>query len=218
MARYPQPGRVKTRLARSLGARRAADLYHAFLLDIDARFAAGRRTLVWVYEPADAPFAELLPAGRRCLPQHGAGLGERMRSCFESLLAPDQDGGFDRVIMIGADVPHVRDACLDEADAKLGSNDVILGPSDDGGYYLVALRRPADLFTMIEMGTPRVLEQTLAAVVAAGLRAHLLPVDFDVDDIDDLERLRRELGGSDRPSLPHTVAALGGGAASRRPG
>lgn len=215
MARYPEPGRVKTRLARSIGARRAADLYRAFLLDIDARFTGGSRTLIWMYEPADSPFASLLSAGSLCRPQDGASLGHRMRHCFEALLgsaARGLKGGFERVIMIGSDVPHVRESCLDEAEERLADNDVVLGPSDDGGYYLVALRRPVDLFSMVEMGTEHVLEQTLAAARAANLRVHLLAVDFDVDLEADLPRLR-ELLRSGGVRLPHTLAVLDEGIA-----
>jgi len=211
MARYPEPGRVKTRLARSIGSVRAADLYRAFLLDIDARFRDGPRALVWMYEPAEAPFVSVLPEGGVCLPQCGASLGERMRHCFEALLgAAGTDGevGFDRVVMIGSDIPHVRDACIEEADEHLGDHDVVIGPSDDGGYYLVGLRRPIDLFSNIEMGTSEVLERTLDVARVAGMRVHLLSRDFDVDEEADLERLRELIRSGERPYLPHTAAVL----------
>lgn len=207
MARYPELGKVKTRLAQAIGARRALDLYRAFLLDLDERFADGTRQLVWMYEPADAPFATLLRPGRMCLPQQGVNLGERMRHCFETLLKPAA-AGFDHVIMIGSDVPHVRDAWIEEADRRLDDHDVVLGPSEDGGYYLVALRQPHDLFSMIEMGTPYVLEQTLDVARAADLKTHILPLDFDIDGEADLKRLRDLLSEADAPLLPHTLAAL----------
>jgi rSAM/selenodomain-associated transferase 1 len=211
MARYPEPGRVKTRMACGLGAVRAAELYRAFLLDIEHRFAAGPRPLVWMYEPPDSPFASLLTPGSCCLAQSGESLGQRMRHCFETLMGTGEDEvGFDRVIMIGSDVPHVRDACIEEADARLSEYDVALGPSDDGGYYLIALRRPVDLFSMIEMGTAHVLEQTLDLARHTGLRVHLLPADFDVDHEADLERLREVIRQNGRAYLPHTAAVLNG--------
>jgi len=204
MARYPEAGRVKTRLAKSIGAQAAAELYRAFLLDLHERFGNDSRQLVWMYEPPDAPFSALMPTGV-CLPQQGRDLGERMRDCFAALLRSP----YDRVIMIGSDVPHVRSGCIDEADERLGDHDVVLGPSDDGGYYLIAMRQPHDLFSMIEMGTPQVLAQTMAAADGLGLTVHLLPTDFDIDHECDLTRLRAVLSTPGAPSLAHTMRALG---------
>ncbi len=203
MARYPVAGAVKTRLAEAIGAGRAAALYHAFIRDIDARFQAGRRTLVWAFTPPQADFAGLVSPGTRCLPQRGAHLGERMRQCFLTLFA----SGFERVLMIGADVPHVSDEQLDEAEQRLDSADVVLGPAQDGGYYLVAMRHPHDLFSGVHMGTATVLAETLAKLNAAGLRAHLLPASFDIDAADDLGRLHALLR-RDQVRLPHTAALL----------
>jgi 2-phospho-L-lactate guanylyltransferase (CobY/MobA/RfbA family) len=117
-------------------------------------------------------------------------------------------GEFDRVIMIGSDVPHVRDAAIDEAERHLDDHDVVLGPSQDGGYYLIALRQPRDLFSMVEMGTPKVLERTLEVIRSAGLDAYLLPPDFDIDEEDDLRRLRDLLTQPGAPQLPHTTRVL----------
>jgi rSAM/selenodomain-associated transferase 1 len=203
MARYPEAGKVKTRLAKSIGAQPAADLYRAFLLDLQQRFANDARPLVWMYDPPDAPFSTLVSAGV-CIPQQGRDLGERMRHCFEALFG----SSFDRVIMIGSDVPHVRDAAIDEAERHLDDHDVVLGPSQDGGYYLIALRQPRDLFSMVEMGTPKVLERTLEVIRSAGLDAYLLPPVFDIDEEDDLRRLRDLLTQPGAPQLPHTTRVL----------
>jgi len=207
MARYPELNKVKTRLARAIGAQRALDLYRAFLLDLDERFGARELQLVWMYQPADAPFAALMRSSDMCLPQEGDDLGERMRRCFEVLLKPDSSR-FARVVMIGSDVPHVRDESIDEAVRRLDDHDVVIGPTDDGGYYLIALRRRHDLFSMVDMGTPRAFEQTLSAARAAGLTVHLLPRDFDIDEEDDLARLRSVLCQAGAPRLPHTMAVL----------
>src|ERR1700687_4722028 len=158
MARYPAVGEVKTRLARAVGAERACTLYGAFLRDLEARFVGQRRTLVWAYFPLERDFAALVAPGARCLPQTGRDLGERMHHCFQQLIAD----GFERVLMIGADAPHVRDEWLDEADTALDDVDVVLGPSDDGGYYLIAMKAAHDVFTGIAMSTPRVFAATVA--------------------------------------------------------
>lgn len=203
-ARYPAVGEVKTRLAETIGAPRACALYRAFLQDIEARFAAGPRAFVWMFSPAERDFAALVSPGVRCLPQVGRDLGERLYNCVRQLC----DGGFERVIVIGADVPHVRDAWLDEAEQQLDTADVVLGPSDDGGYYLVAMRATHDLFTGIAMSTPRVLADTLAKAARAGLRVHLLPNSFDIDTAADLDRLRRLLDEEGPMWLPRTAAVL----------
>lgn len=204
MARYPAVGEVKTRLAETIGALRACALYRAFLQDIETRFAHGRRAFVWMFHPPECNFATLAAPGVRCLPQVGRDLGERLYNCVRQLCADD----FDRVVIIGADVPHIRDAWLDEAEQQLDTADVVLGPSDDGGYYLVAMRAAHDIFTGIAMGTPTVLAETLAKAAGAGLRVHLLPRSFDIDAASDLDRLRRLLDDEGAEWLPHTAAAL----------
>jgi uncharacterized protein len=203
MARYPTPGAVKTRLARRFGPGPACALYRAFLLDLQLRFAGGRRTLVWAFHPPDADF---VGADARCMPQAGADLAARMHDCFRRLCT----GGFARVLMIGADVPHVREPWLDEAEKRLDTADVVLGPSADGGYYLVGMRQPHDVFSGIAMGTGDVLAQTRRKAEALGLRVHLLPSTFDIDDAADLVRLRALLadGESGGRLLPHTAAVL----------
>ncbi len=205
MARCPRIGEGKTRLARAIGAIPAYRLYRAFLRDIDLRFARGRRRLIWVFHPPDADFAALTGFASRCLPQRGDDLGARMRQCFQTL----HNDGFERVIMIGADVPHVRDEWLDEAEAALEKADLVLGPTDDGGYYLVAMGRVHDVFSGIPMSTSRVLAETVRKAAAASLRVHLLPRSFDVDEANDLRQLW-ELLSCDACGvhLPHTSAVL----------
>jgi rSAM/selenodomain-associated transferase 1 len=205
MARYPAAGTVKTRLARVIGADRACALYRAFLRDLDERFTSGRRAVIWAFHPPDSDFAACVKAGACCLRQTGNGLAERMHNCFRCLYA----GGFEKVILIGTDAPHLRDQWLDEAEAALDSADVALGPTEDGGYYLVAMRRPHDIFSGIEMSTAHVLADTVARTRAAGLKVHLLPRTFDIDESDDLSRLRALIEGDRlQPPLPHTAALL----------
>lgn len=205
MARYPAAGAVKSRLARTIGAEPACALYRAFLRDLDARFAHGGRTLIWAFHPPDSDFSALVKTGVRCVPQTGRDLGERMHACFRLLSGE----GFDRILLLGADVPHVQDEWIAEAEAALEEADVVLGPADDGGYYLAGMRKPHDIFSGIEMSTPHVLADTLAKAEAARLRVHLLPQTFDVDEAGDLARLRERLAiTGHEPRLPHTAALL----------
>jgi hypothetical protein len=205
MARFPTVGAVKTRLARSIGAEQACELYRAFLRDLDDRFADGGRTLIWAFHPSDSDFPSLVRAGVRCVPQVGRDLGARMLACFRLLSSE----GFARILLMGADVPHIRDEWIVEAEAGLDEADVVLGPTDDGGYYLIGMRAPHDLFSGIPMSTPRVLAETLAKAEAAHLRVHLLPQTFDVDEAEDLARLRQQLATTGcQPRLLRTAALL----------
>jgi len=203
MARYPEIGQVKTRLGQAIGSERACELYRAFLTDLDARFANRTRQLVWAYHPPDHDFAALVASGSRCEPQVGSSLADRMYNCFRQLCRE-----FDRVIMIGADVPHVRDEWLDEAERALDDADIVLGPSHDGGYYLIAMRQPHDVFSGIATSTPNVLTDTRRVAAARGLRERLLPSTFDVDGVEDLQQLRMLLQTDEAMRLPATAALI----------
>jgi len=206
MARYPEPGRVKTRLARVLGAGAAADLYRAFLLDLADRLLALPYPVTWAVDPPTAPFATLVP-GASCRAQGDGDLGARMARSFDGEFAARPGS----VAIIGADAPHLPADALAETDLVLGREaDVVLGPADDGGYYLIGLARPAPaLFTDIPWSTSAVLAATIARAEAGGLRTHLLPGSFDVDEPSDIARLAALLARGD-VSLPRTAAVLRG--------
>ena len=128
-----------------------------------------------------------------------------MHACFRHLCG----AGYASVVMIGTDVPHVRDAWIAEAETGLDEADVVLGPSADGGYFLVAMRAPHDVFTGVVLSTPHVLRDTQRVIAASGLRLHLLAPSFDVDEAADVERLRSELRAPElQGRLPATGAWL----------
>jgi len=202
MAKYPAPGRVKTRLAAALGAERACALYRAFILDLADRLAALPYEVIWSYDPAPAPFAALVPQAR-CVPQVAGDLGARMSHAVAAAFAEQAAP----VVVLGADVPHVPVCCIEVA-AAVAPGRVVLGPAEDGGYYLVALARPApELFAAVPWGGPGVLEATRANARRLGLATELLAPTFDVDESDDLVRLRvlLDAGGA---VLPRTAALL----------
>jgi rSAM/selenodomain-associated transferase 1 len=204
MARHPQPGRVKTRLARVLGAEEACALYRAFVLDLADRLRALPYDVCWAYWPPTAPFADLVP-GARCRPQEGRDLGERM---VQAVSAEFEEGGRP-VLVVGADAPHLPTASLAEAARALDAGtDVVLGPAEDGGYYLVGVRVPVPgLFDGIAWGTAGVLAATVARAGAAALTTHLLGTSFDVDEAPDLLRLEALLARGE-VDLPRTAALL----------
>lgn len=211
MAKRPQAGEVKTRLCPPLTPEEAAGLAQCFLLDkLDQvrRVAYVERFLAFSPSDAETFFRSRAGGAFSLLPQRGTDLGERLADLSERLLT----AGYPAVMIVGTDSPTLPDAVLHEAHGVLAQDraDVVLGPTDDGGYYLIGLRQPRrDLFCGIAWSTDAVLRQTVAKAEAAGLRTHILPAWYDVDVASDLERLVRDL--TDNPaSAPRTRAFLVG--------
>jgi uncharacterized protein len=195
MAKVPGLEPVKSRLARAFTPEVATLAYRCFLLDIlDAVAGIEGVRPVLAYTPTHGRslMAALAPPAFRLVAQEGRDLGERMSNLLAGLCAD----GHPAAVAIGSDSPTLPMAYVLEAADVLarGAADVVLGPSEDGGYYLVGLRRrQAALFDGIPWGTDRVLELTLDKARRLGLRAHLLPDWFDVDTENDLSRLADEL-------------------------
>jgi rSAM/selenodomain-associated transferase 1 len=203
MARYPEEGAVKTRLARDLGAQATHRLYRAFIEDLAEKFGSLRRPLIWYYIPESSPFPQLFSRQFACRPQSGSSLQERMLRIFEDLFLD----GYKNVVVIGADVPHIPVEAVDEAFVMLNTADVVLRPSFDGGYHLVGLKTVRDLFGGIAMGTDRVLRETIERAALMGLSVHCLAASFDIDTIEDVKRLKQFLAETNDP-LPRTREVL----------
>lgn len=220
MARSPEGGldAIKTRLARAVPDRRdRAQLYRAFLADTLRACRRVEATLRVAYTPegGTAGFAALGVTAEELLPQRGVDLGERERAIFEDLFA----SGFEAVVLVGSDLPTLPGRYLVRALAVLRSYRprLVLGPTEDGGYYLIGLARPdrvgassiPDVFTGIRWSTPFALADTLARAAATGWPVTLLPPWYDVDDEVGLERLRTALRHpATRRRAPATMAAL----------
>jgi uncharacterized protein len=196
MAKAPRPGAVKTRLCPPLLAAEAAALYRCFLLDKIAAVQAlsGVRPMV-AYTPdeAQAEFAVLAP-DFALVPQRGPDLGARLHTTLASLLAAGHPGA----IAVDSDTPTLPREFLQQAvDCLTGPGpDVVLGPTEDGGYYLIGVRAAnRALFDDMPWSTSAVLEITLRRAAAAGLQTVCTPAWFDVDTPDDLRRLRTVLDG-----------------------
>ena len=194
MAKAPRPGTVKTRLCPPLLATEAAALYRCFLLDKIAsvgRLADARPVIAYTPDDARAEFDALAP-GFALVAQDGSDLGARLHATLAGLLAAGHAGA----IAVDSDTPTLPGGFLQQAVDCLSrpGPDVVLGPTEDGGYYLIGVRAPhRELFERMPWSTSAVLEVTRRRAAAAGLRAHCLPSWFDVDTPDDLERLRAML-------------------------
>lgn len=196
MARYPEVGATKTRLARVIGGGEAVLLYRAFLTDLAERFAGQGYDLHWTYTPNGVDYsafmATLAPSlvqRMRSFPQQGAELGARLHHAFEWTY----ERGYRRTIVIGSDSPHISRDIVARAREALDEADVVLGPADDGGYYLIAMRRPHDVFHGIPMSTSQVMQMTVELAQRQGLRVCTLETLFDIDEWPDLVRLAQFL-------------------------
>lgn len=198
MARVPGLEPVKSRLHHSLTPEMATLLYRCFLLDrLEALLSLPEIRPAVAFTPASggSRMAALAPPGFRLVAQEGRDLGERLSNLLAGLIADGHPGA----MAIDSDSPTLPMAYVREAADVLarGAADLVIGPSEDGGYYLVGLRRrQAALFEGIPWSTDEVLPRTLEKARRLGLRAHLLPEWFDVDTEADLRRLADELAAA----------------------
>jgi uncharacterized protein len=224
MTKVPQAGRVKTRLVPPLTPEEAAELNKCFLRDTAAAIssacsrrpagdgsktrltvqrhashrepATARAYGIAVYTPvgAESAYNDILPADFSLLPQRGDKFGERLYLAIEDLFKC----GFESVCLIDSDSPTVPAENFEQAVELLSTSEdrVVLGPSDDGGYYLIGVKKPhRHLFEQIDWSTERVLNQTMQRATEIGIEVKLLPTGYDVDDGVSLRRLCNELLG-----------------------
>jgi uncharacterized protein len=207
MAKVPGAAPVKSRLHAVLTPERATELYRCFLLDrLDGLAALPHVARVVAFTPPEAAeqMAALAPSGVRLLAQRGDDLGARLTGVFDDLL----EDGHAAVVAMDADSPTLPMEYVERAAAtlSLAQADVVIGPSDDGGYYLIGVRRHcAGLFDDVPWSTTRTRAATLARATALGLSVTLLPSWYDVDTADDLARLRADLA---RRGAPARTAAF----------
>jgi uncharacterized protein len=205
-ARYPRPGFVKRRLAAAIGDTAAADLCRAFLTDLRRRVADHASwTTYWAFEPAESPFAEEIGGVDRCFPQQGRSLGVRMEAAMGHALR----SGHTSVVLIGSDIPHVPLDVLVEAFHSLAEGaELVLGPAEDGGYYLIGARSVPPVFRAIRWSRADVLNATVSAARAAGIEPTIVASCYDIDDRASLERLKADIAERRVEDLPATRAAL----------
>jgi uncharacterized protein len=210
MARYPEAGKTKTRLAQAIGNEEASELYHAFLTDLARRFAGATFDLHWAFTPPDikyqsfvATLAPSLAQFMACFPQQGDDLGARLHHAFRTTAVRN----YPYTILIGSDSPHISREVVAEARAALTEADIVLGPAEDGGYYLIAMRKPHDVFSGIPMSTDQVLRLTIELALRQNLSVRLLEPLFDVDELPDLQRLAWVLE-EDAALAPMTAAYI----------
>jgi rSAM/selenodomain-associated transferase 1 len=190
MAKYPAVGEVKTRMGKSMGNEEAANLYLCFLRDTVEKVNGLGVPLFIYFTPEDRreEFQRLLGNDLTYVPQEGDDLGERLFNGFKL----SSEMGYTSAIALASDAPDLPGSILDEAVTKLDEFDSVIGPSPDGGYYLIGLKNSAvtqGLFHGITWSTNTVYAETLARIKGKQISCHSLASWADVDHVDDLERL-----------------------------
>lgn len=191
--RYPQKGKVKTRLETHLDQEEVLGLYRCFVGDILATLRKSGYPVSIFFLPAEQEDRMLawLGPGPAYYPQTGESLGQRMCRAFEQVFAAPAPR-VDQALLVGSDMPDLSQGILDQAFDALDHNDVTLGPAVDGGYYLVGFNRHTfvrDLFSGISWGSGQVFAETMEKGKNAGLVVHVLPKRRDLDTYADLESL-----------------------------
>jgi rSAM/selenodomain-associated transferase 1 len=201
--KYPFPGTVKTRLSPELTPEQGAAFYKALAREVVQVHigAAGYESIVcFCPESARREVRSWLGPDVRLWSQLGADLGARQFHAMKQAL----EAGYGKAAIIGSDCPTIAPGDIEAAFAWLDETDLVLGPCEDGGYYLIGATRPIEsLFEGIGWGSECVLSETLEKAQKADLTPALLDVKFDIDSYEDLERYYRSRrdGAGDRPEM-----------------
>ena len=204
--RVPLAGKTKTRLQQALTPDQCARAQKAFLRDLTGNCRGPWDMLVFYGgEGPVSVLQQLLPEQKVFYPQEGSGLGEKMDRAIQKTLAL----GYDRCVLVGSDLPELRRDRIGAAFDALDRADIVLGPTPDGGYYLIGCKAPCPkLFAGQRYGGSTVLENTQKAARAAGLGTEKIPGLSDVDEPRDLEALARRLETASSADCPNTRAFL----------
>lgn len=201
-AKLPEPGKVKTRLARDVGKKRAALIYSLIAKDVIDRVSKSREynTAIFFDPPEKINevkdwigegIVESGPGGSGLFfPQEGGSLGERISRAFGKMFS----SGADRAVIIGTDCIELTACTIEQAFGALRDYDAVLGPAEDGGYYLLGLSfLTPELFQQIDWSTKFVLEQTIGRIREKGLNYKLLETLRDIDNLNDLNSISKDI-------------------------
>jgi rSAM/selenodomain-associated transferase 1 len=199
--RAPLQGKVKTRLARTLGNEKAAEFYRlcteATISEV-SRLSPEVGKYIFVAEPVGGYKTDyVVHHGFKIYVQEGESLGQRLCNAFNRVF----ENGAQKAIVVASDVPDLTTGIIEEAFSSLDKSDVVIGPCYDGGYYMIGMKElHEELFQDISWGTDKVFQQTLAAIRKNGITVEQLPVLIDIDTEIDLRRWVA-IKGDKKPTL-----------------
>ncbi len=184
--KYPEPGKVKKRLAKSIGMQKAFAVYHFLLKNIleqaqknnaDKFLFIDRQNNNNIAHPAFAPY------GFQEYKQQGAHLGEKMANAFRLIF----EQGYTQILLVGSDIYELNNALFEQAFVALQRVDVVLAPANDGGYYLIGMNRlHTSLFRFEKWSHSKVFSDTVNKIKQEKLTCFILPKRIDIDTVEDL--------------------------------
>lgn len=196
--KYPEKGKVKSRLVLGDDNVHVADLYYCFIEDLLERVSSGDYRFFIAFDPPEkeTAFAELFGKNFSYMPQTGADLGKRMYNAFTACFAE----GFRSVVLIGSDSPDLPREVFEEAFESLKNYQAVIGPTYDGGYYLIGFSK--DLFSEVFFenmvwSTNSVYTETIRRFEQERISFHVLPSWRDIDTVNDLNALLKDCERSD---------------------
>ncbi|OGW73244.1 MAG: hypothetical protein A3J72_04580, partial [Nitrospirae bacterium RIFCSPHIGHO2_02_FULL_40_19] len=197
MLKVPVTGQVKTRLVPPLTEKDAARLYRCFIQDTFSRVSILHDIdIIAAYTPKNLKLRvkKIVPAGTIIIPQKGKDLGQRLSNIFSELFT----FGYKKIAIIGSDSPDLPSEYIKKSFSLLkGKTEIVIGPAEDGGYYLIAMSRNCKvLFINIPWSTDVVFQKTVERAKKAGVKSAILPTWYDVDEIENLKALRNNLKAS----------------------
>lgn len=205
--KYPEAGKVKTRLAKSIGNEKAANIYktlaeHTF--DEVRKLNKVNRFLLFADENNRRKISNWVGIGFNFYSQSNGDLGNKMKDAFSKVFTR----GANKTIIIGSDLPGISKRLISKAFKELDKNDIIIGPSLDGGYYLLGMNKfYPELFDGISWSTEFVLEQTIVIAISLNLKIAQLKKLNDIDTIDDLNEWQREYSLNSENNEIHSLTS-----------
>jgi rSAM/selenodomain-associated transferase 1 len=196
--KYPEIGKVKSRLSASISKKKVAKIYSFFVEDILERLKETPYETIICYHPEESinKFKKWLGPDYSYMPQKGNNLGERLKKGFEKGFQQ----GFTKLIALGSDSPDLYISIIDEAFENLDEFDTIIGPCEDGGYYLIGFSKQSffpEVFDKIPWSSENVFERSIKALSKANQKVFILPLWNDIDTIDDLFNLYKKNQNTD---------------------
>ncbi len=190
LVKYPEKGKVKARLLRQIKGESVTELYKNFVLDMISMLDRSGTQYIIAYRPKTAlrRFEKWLGFGHTYLPQRGRGMGQMLKNIFIDTYSK----GFKRVIVIASDCPDLPEEILKEANIALEDHSTVIGPSPDGGYYLIGFTQEAfspKTFEAVTWSTAKVFKETISKLKNQRQNIHILPEWRDVDTLTDLQNL-----------------------------
>ncbi len=192
----PEEGQVKTRLAKSIGEPAACEIYRNFVLDLMDRLKEGDFDIRVCFNPPQAKdmVTEWLGSENLLVPQAGEDLGKKMEHAFKLTFIE----GYREVLLVGSAIPDLEACIVERAFEALRYDDIVLGPSQEGGYYLIGFKTESfipEIFQGVQWNTSQVLNSTMLAARKRGRTVHVMPRRRDIDTLEDLKALMEESRG-----------------------